>query len=262
MSKSYYGKTKVCNYVCAVLTLCLVILQFTPFWYYAGTSTSINGYVWLRPNDAEIGNWFSSQLGSAPNTDSIVISSVLILLCGVFGLVLCIVKSEIGLVALLPAAAGLSGIYAFAFQPVFRLGSTWIIQLILCIAVLFAAILAIVYWRKSTRQTVTEKTVLSQSDIDARVAAIRALGSTNGNKKSKGADSDANFNTLLTYLSDEVPECRIAAAETLGKTARDSAFTHISYLLKSETDARVIKAMRGALISIRENMRIAHAEKA
>ena len=95
MSKSLNGRTKTCNYVCALLTLCLLILQFTPFWHYGSDSISINGYVWLEPGNTEIANWFTSQLGSAININSVVITSVLVLLLGVAGVVLCIMKSEI-----------------------------------------------------------------------------------------------------------------------------------------------------------------------
>ena len=138
------SKTKVFNYVCAGLTLILLVLQFTPFWNYNGQTASINGYVWLNPQDTEIAGWFTSQLGATVNVNSVVITSVLVLLLGAAGVVLCIMKSDIGLMALLPAAAGLSGIYAFALKPVFRLGSTWIIQLVLCIAILAVAIFTVV----------------------------------------------------------------------------------------------------------------------
>ena len=138
------SKTKVFNYVCAGLTLILLVLQFTPFWNYNGQTASINGFVWLNPQGTEINSWFASQLGAAVNVNSVVITSVLVLLLGAAGVVLCVMKSDIGLMALLPAAASLSGIYAFALKPVFRLGSTWIIQLVLCIAILAVAIFTVV----------------------------------------------------------------------------------------------------------------------
>lgn len=144
MLKTMEGRTKVFNYVCAGLTLILLMLQFTPFWNYNGQSASINGYVWLNPGDTEIASWFTSQLGTSVNINSVVISSVLVLLLGAAGAVLCVMKSHINLMALLPAAASLCGIYAFALKPVFRLGSTWIIQLVLCIAILAVSILTIV----------------------------------------------------------------------------------------------------------------------
>lgn len=145
MLKTRLNRTMVFNYVCALLTLALLVLQFTPFWHYNGKSASINGYVWLNPQDNEIKDWFAAQLGTAQNVNSIVISSVLVLLFGVVGMVLCVRKSKLSLMTVLPAVASLSGIYAFIFKPVFRLGSTWIIQFVLCLAILIIAVLSITY---------------------------------------------------------------------------------------------------------------------
>lgn len=260
MLKSFSGKTKLCNIVCAVLTLCLLILQFTPFWNYGNGSLSINGYVWLDCGNTDIANWFSSQLGNTVNLNSIVITAVLVLLFGLAGIILCIMKSYNGVVAILPALTGISALYAFAFKPAFRLGSTWVIQLLLSIAILVFAVMAFVFGIKQSKQVETGKQALSQGEISARVAAIKAL-SADTVKKGDSQDSDANFYKLLTFLTDEVPECRIAAAETLGQTSRDVAFTNISHLMNTEKDPNVKKAMREALISIRENMRKEHSEK-
>lgn len=103
----------------------------------------------------------------------------------------------------------------------------------------------------------------SRQSVEQRVASIKALSehSEVKKKKKKGEDIDSDFYKLLNFLNDEAPECRIAAAEALGKTSRDVAFTHISHKMNSEKDENVIKAMRSALSSIRENMRIEHAEK-
>lgn len=102
----------------------------------------------------------------------------------------------------------------------------------------------------------------SRQSVEQRVASIKALSEHSEVKKKKGEDNDSDFYKLLNFLNDEAPECRIAAAEALGKTSRDIAVTHISHKINSEKDENVIKAMRSALSSIRENMRIEHAEKA
>ena len=255
MLKTFNEKTKFCNYLCAALTLCLLVLQFTPFWHFGSDSLSINGYVWLDPGNASIASWFSSQLGYDPNTNSIVISAVLILLLGAAGIAACIIKSNIGAAAVLPALSALSAIYAFVFKPVFRLGSTWILQLALSIAIIAVAVMAVMFELKKNDFETAGKDTLSKDDIDARVAAIKSLTNADSDKTSQ---KETNFNKLLTYLSDELPECRIAAAEALGTTSKDSAFTYISHILSSEKDERVIRAMRQALVDIRENMQKEH----
>lgn len=255
MLKSFKGKTRLCNVVCAFLTLCLVILQFTPFWNFGDETRSINGYVWCDSGNTEIVDWFGAQLGVEPGIGSILSTSILVLFLGVAGIVACIIKSDTGFAALLPAATSLSALYAFMFKPVFRLGSTWVIQAALSIAILVFAVMAFICGLKKNGQGEKGKAVLSQEEIDARVEAIKALGCME-NKRGKAIrmeNAEANFNKLLAHLTDEIPECRAAAAETLGNTSRDAAFTHIVYLLDSEKDENVIKAMRKALVSIRKN---------
>lgn len=109
-----------------------------------------------------------------------------------------------------------------------------------------------------------KKNKQSHGSVESRVAAIRSLSAADekAKKKKKAEDSDSKFNQLLNYLHDEAPECRIAAAEELGKTSRDVACTHISHILNSEKDENVIKALRAALTSIRENMKREHSARA
>lgn len=66
--------------------------------------------------------------------------------------------------------------------------------------------------------------------------------------------NDKYFNKLLVFLTDPVPENRIAACMALGKTSKDVAFTHLSHWLRSETDENVRKAMKTAMSDIRKNM--------
>lgn len=253
MLKSLSGRTKLCNYACALFTLCLLILQFTPFWHFGDESLSISGYVWLDCDNTGIASWFSSQLGAVPNINSIVLSAVPLLVLGVIGFIVCLIKPRSGFVSLLSAIAALFGLYGYIFEPAFRLGSTWVLQLILCIAIIVATVMAIMYSNKQKGLGAEE---LTEGDITDRVAAIKALGNTDGN-----VNSEENFHKLLSLLSNEVPECRIAVAETLGQTSSDIAFTHISHALNTEQDERVIKAMRAALRSIRENSKKKHSEK-
>lgn len=262
MSKYFKSKTGACNIVCAILTLCLLILQFAPFWNYGSGSLSINGYVWLDSDNTKIASWFNSQLGYEPGINAIVVITILVLVLGAASIIACIMKADNRLASFLSAATSISALYAFVFEPVFRLGSTWVIQLILSILTLIFAVMAIVCGSKRNRRVESVKTVLSQSDIQARVDEIKALGNADGskNEKSKIADTNENFNKLLDCLTDDAPECRAAAAEMIGQTSRDAAFTNIVHLLDSEKDERVIKAMKEALKSIRENEKLEHSE--
>lgn len=99
----------------------------------------------------------------------------------------------------------------------------------------------------------SKKTKPSQGDVNSRIAAIRALGEPETKKKKKD-NEDSRLNQLLSYLKDEEPACRIAAAETLASSSKEIAVTYICRYIQDEKDENVIKAMKEALASIRENM--------
>lgn len=259
MLQSLRGKIRFLNFVNMALVSCLLILQFTPFWHYSGKTTTINGYVWLNPGDTEITKWFASQLGTTPEINSIVMSSVLILLSGIVSVILCIKFSKVGQIAIAPAICGIVRLYTYLAKPVFKLGSNWWLHLILSIAILLIAITTLVLHYKTSGQEIPGNVAVSKADKESRIALIKALGEVNHKKPE---DNNKNFNKLLNWLNDSEADYRMVAAETLGKTSRDAAFTHISHKIESETNERVIKVMRQALVSIRENMQNEHTERA
>ena len=74
-------------------------------------------------------------------------------------------------------------------------------------------------------------------------------------------ESPKYFNKLLGFLSDPIPENRIATCKALGKTADESAFTNISYWLQKEQDEDVINAMKESLREIRDNINAEEMKK-
>lgn len=84
---------------------------------------------------------------------------------------------------------------------------------------------------------------LTSKDTSVRIAAMKALGK---------CDGENGFNALINSLTDPEAEVRMAAAESLGETKKDVAFTHLSHNLSSEKDERVIRAMKEAMVKIRQ----------
>lgn len=96
-------------------------------------------------------------------------------------------------------------------------------------------------------------------DVNEKIEDIRALGKNDDKKKrgKKGGNSDeGNFYALLNYLGDENPECRIAAAEEVGKTTSDVAITYLVRYLAKEEDEKVASAMKTALASIKSKIHV------
>ena len=138
--------TKMMNIACAALALVLLVMQFTPFWHMGGETepVSIGGYVWLPSDHGEVTSYLQEQVSSDFKVNDVIALPILVLLLGAATIVLCLWKMDNPLVGLLPASCGLAGVWGFLFNAAFRLGSTWGIQLVLCIALVALGAVALV----------------------------------------------------------------------------------------------------------------------
>lgn len=249
MKKIKVTKTMLLNYLLAVLMLLMIILQFTPFWHYNGESSSISRYIWLDTSNTQLSSWLGSQIGKQVKVDDILAVPVLLLVVGAVGTVFCVVQASNPFMAIFPAVCGALGILGYLINPVFRLGSNWILHFVLFIVMLLVAAFAIVFDYRASKIVKG----LSQGDIQARVNAIKNMDISSAKKKRD--ELERNFHRLLGYLRDENTECKMAALEKLSTTSSDVAITHITYLMEREDDENVKSAMKKTLGSIRDNIR-------
>lgn len=266
MFQSMRSKTKICNYICAVIALVLLVFQFTPFWSYTEDgvekASSINGFVWLNPGNDALVDEFAKVMNPdlMPITNPvkitsviiIVVSCVAILLLCVFSVIFCIKKARNGGVAVVPGLAAIAGIVTFILNPAYRLGSTWVIQLVICVLLLIAAVVAFIVGSKANAQEKSGHS--SKADVAAKVTAIKHMVFDLKALKGDRTLAEVNFNRLLAFLTDDDVECRIAAVEMLSTSSKEVAYTHIVHLLDSEKDENVKAAMRNALVSIKKNI--------
>lgn len=138
-------KTKICNITCIVLMTILFILHFMPFWSYDGMSTSIQSYVWLPSDHAALETYIAGQVGGDYSINSIVLMPVIVLVTTVAGIVLCVIKPDNFWVGLIPLGCGFAGICGYLSKAAFRLGTNWVLHLIVCIAMVVAAVLKMYY---------------------------------------------------------------------------------------------------------------------
>lgn len=260
MLKQAIERTKKCSIICAILTLILLILHFVPYWSFEGDTLSIGGYVWLDPSNPQFAQYVLHNTGAEANVNPIIFMSVFVILFGLLGAAASFWKSHNGYVTLVADIAAIAGIIFFVSSPMLRLSFMWIIQFIICIAIIVSSILAIVFENKMRKLSANNE--LSLVNASDRVADIKSIGE-NAAKVDNTSILDLtgpDLSHLITYLTDPAPECRAAAATVLGKTAADSAFTHMSHLINTETDGKVIDAMRASLASIHENMAELHIQ--
>lgn len=146
MSKYISNRTSICNIVCAVLMVILLVLQFMPFWTYGeeeAMTSSIQGYIWFPTEKGDLENYLQAQTSPEFTINDILVMPIVVLVAGAVGVVLCLIKPDNMLVSLLPAACGLVGIWGYLSKAAFRLGANWQLHLVLCIAILAAAAISL-----------------------------------------------------------------------------------------------------------------------
>lgn len=149
MKKS--GTVKGLNLLCALLCAVLLVLQFVPFWAEGDGQVSIGGYIWF-PSDHKT---LDSQLSAAIEGYSIssaVPMAVLLLVLSAVGIVLCILKMNNALSALVPLACGLVGTFGYLLHPAYRMGSGWQLHCLVCVAMAALAAVALAAGLRRMRQ--------------------------------------------------------------------------------------------------------------
>lgn len=145
--KTKINWTSVCNIICAVLMLALMVCQFVvPFWSGAeGETASIQGFAWLCEEDQY--DWLSDMMKDTYGREyrnEIWPMPFLCLLLSIFGIIFCAIKSQNVLMSVFPLACGIVGAYGYLIKPMYQAGNLQVLHLVLCFAISAAALGAIV----------------------------------------------------------------------------------------------------------------------
>ena len=145
MSKYFSNRTSVCNVICAVLMVILLVLQFSSFWQFGEnqeTSVSIQGYIWFPSDHNDLVKYFEEATGTDHDINSILLPPILTLVLGAVGAVLCLIKADQIWTPAFPIVCGAVGAWGYLTKAVFKLGVNWPLHLVVCIAMLIVGIAA------------------------------------------------------------------------------------------------------------------------
>lgn len=129
--KKERSSTILYSVLCGVLMLALVILQFTPFWSANGDSASLQSMTWFPGNHRILDTYFRAELGSAYSLNNLVLPTICILILGVLGCAMCIIKPKSAANGWFVLGCGVCGLWGYLFMPVYQLGSGLVLPLIL-----------------------------------------------------------------------------------------------------------------------------------
>ena len=125
-------QSKILSFVTAAVLVVLVVLLFTPFWSWTVKEktgvASVNDYVWFPGDQKDLVKWFQAETGAKPVINDIVLCPILMLIAGVVGAVLLVLKPGSKIVPVLPVVAGVSAVVGFLTTAELQLGANWWLQ--------------------------------------------------------------------------------------------------------------------------------------
>lgn len=146
--------TRICNIICAVMMLALIVCQFMPFWSTASNGDiSIQEYTWLPHHNKELDTLFKTNFGKDYGINDVVLMPIVALVVGALGIVLTVLWSKKRLIVVCPLVVSILGVMNYLTNPAFQIGPGWqvhlalnIVMLAACIPLVIQCILSVIEW--------------------------------------------------------------------------------------------------------------------
>lgn len=138
MIKNFNNYKQACNAICAVLTLVLIVLMFTPFWVFAEqeVDASICDYLWFPTDEEVLEDMMKDWTGLSKKSDfveyknDVVVGLFFSFVLGCVGVVLGgVIKRKSILAPLFGAVAGLWMTYGFLTKVIYSYGQNYALHL-------------------------------------------------------------------------------------------------------------------------------------
>lgn len=134
---------KIIHWTAIGLIALTLILQFLPYWSTPEGSVSIGSYLWFPSQNPVLTEQFQAQIRNDFALRDVDV--VMPLLQFVFGLISIICCKKRGIAtAICMMIAGLAGIFLPFISPIYMLGSTWVIFLLVGIALTALSVILLV----------------------------------------------------------------------------------------------------------------------
>ena len=135
---------KLCNILCAVLMLALLLCHLIPFWTRDGENTSLQEFIWFCTEHGQISSYLET-VDPQFSMNSFIIAPILIFVSAVLGIFFCVTKPRRLWTAVFPIICGIAGTIAYLTDPVLQSGALWQLHLVVCVALLVIGIVTAVF---------------------------------------------------------------------------------------------------------------------
>lgn len=138
--------TRICNLICAVLMLALIVCQFMPFWTTSttGDEISIQEYTWLPHHNKDLEKDFKANFGKDYGINDVVLMPIVTLVIGALGIGFSILFGKKCVITVCPLLVGIMATINYLTNPAFQAGAIWQLHLVLGIALLVACIIPVI----------------------------------------------------------------------------------------------------------------------
>lgn len=147
MEQVYPKKTRMCRGICVLLLILIFISQLLPYWQIDGQEKAIFPYCWDPHADTDLGNYLKQEIPDYRFFNLFLLPTLLFWLSLPSAIVTVIFQKKV--YALAGAiVCGLMGTVSYLTNPALKLGSGWIVHLLLCILLLAASLAAVFFQKK------------------------------------------------------------------------------------------------------------------
>lgn len=130
---------RLCNIICVVLMLAMLVCQLLPFWAVGENQVSIQEHTWFPWLNEDLTDLFVDTFGRDFMLKDIVLVPFVMLFGCVLGAIFCLLKLKSAGIAWIPFFVGLVGIIGYLTVPALQMGALWPVHLVVSILMTIAA---------------------------------------------------------------------------------------------------------------------------
>lgn len=150
---------RMCNIICLVLLLALLVCQFLPFWTVGEKQVSVQEYTWITWAHEDLTDSFIDTFGRDFMIKDMVLTPFIVLAGIILAAIFCVSKVKKPGAAFLPFFVGVLVAWGYLSTPILQMGMLWQLHLGLSIAMavvslvpLYNCAVATVNWFKVPKE--------------------------------------------------------------------------------------------------------------
>lgn len=148
MKNKFFTVTRICNLLCVILMLALLVMQFLPYWLDKDNlEVSLAEYVWNPTDHKDMSKQFKANyqtFGVEYDINDLVTGPIILMATSVITAFLCTIHSGKSKYSWIPLVGAAVNAYGFATNMALQYNSIWVVHFALSLVVVVLALVAII----------------------------------------------------------------------------------------------------------------------